>query len=186
MDSNLERAIIRTFKKVRESSKKLVDAEVCGLFINFYYAETESHGGLDTRDYGFTTNSEGIPIIYVIRPDRWYYHVIARDLHESLKELSSSDFYALWLRASFEDPKNEYCGDIIVKQVFKDYKGLDNGIHYDKYKIEKDVLDQMEAIQPIGNLSNVKKEAQENETSLRDALGNFEDFFILDEVSKNR
>jgi len=55
MEPKLERALIRTFKKYRETPN-IKPAELAGIFVNFCYSEFEIHAGLDTRHINIITD----------------------------------------------------------------------------------------------------------------------------------
>jgi hypothetical protein len=125
MDKKIENAIVRTFKKIREDPSLLdmynkngrrmkPNADAAGLFINFYYQETGSHGNLDSRDFLFK-REDGI--LTIVMEQKNYYGELSKIIYEELKGISLSAFYALWLRSNFEDPKNDLYGDSIVSSV---------------------------------------------------------------------
>jgi hypothetical protein len=124
MDIKLERALIRTYRKLREKPT-LTNAEIAGLFVNFYYAETSTHGGLDTRGFTIVRKDN---IVCIALSSRSSYFEQSASLYDELLDLKPSDFYALYLRASFEDPNNESYGDPALKCVL-------NVQEYLKYKV---------------------------------------------------
>lgn len=140
MDIKLERAIIRTFKKLREMydeynqlipSKLMSVNEMCGIFINFCYAEYGIHNGLNTSYINMMGSSMGWKIWFNDQ-SKYYRTEFSKLIDEALCEIDECEFYTLWLRASWEDPKNDTWTHPIVREALKDYKGI-QGTHYDQY-----------------------------------------------------
>ncbi len=130
MDTKLERALIRTYRKVREKPN-LTNSEIVGLFVNFYYAEYGIHGGLDTRGFTVTRKDDIICITMSSRPS---YYKVSKYLYDELNDIKPGEFYSLWLRASFEDPNKECYGDPALKCVISVDSFLkDRENHYTKY-----------------------------------------------------
>lgn len=140
MDIKLERAIIRTFKKLREmydengeyiKEKMLSPSEMCGIFVNFCYSEYGVHAGLNTTYINVYKLGPTWKIWF--NDKRQYYRTEFSNLiDEALSELQDYEFYSMWLRASFENPKDDTWSHPVVREAFKDYKGIQD-THYDKY-----------------------------------------------------
>jgi len=149
MDIKLERAIIRTFKKLREmydENGQLIPAklisvnEVCGLFINFCYAEYGVHTGLSTAYISMIGSNMGWKIWF--NDQKQYYRTEFSNLIEkALSEIEEHEFCSMWLRASFENPKEEGYIHPVVRKALKDYRGIQD-THYDRQRINQDVIDQ--------------------------------------------
>lgn len=113
MDIKLERALIRTYRKIRVNPK-LLNSEIAGLFVNFYYAECGIHGGLDTRGFTIVRHDD---IICIVMSTRSTWYEVSNTVYEELKNLTPADYYALYLRSSWEDPNNECYGEPATKCV---------------------------------------------------------------------
>jgi hypothetical protein len=125
MDDKLENAIIRTYKKLREKPK-LTDGELIGIFINYYYSETGLHGSLDTRHFRISKVDDIVCIISSGRAGFYYRTNMAEVVCRELREISTGQFHALWLRSNFEDPYNNRFFDPVVNTVISVSNFIDN------------------------------------------------------------
>jgi len=132
MEQKLEKALIRTYRKLKESPN-VKGSELIGLFINFYYSESNFHSGLFSNDfYAMRDSNLDIEIIYC--GTSHYRTPLYTQLQADMKDLKTSDYYALWLRASWESPKDEYYGDPIVRGLPSIQSILSQGIADGEYK----------------------------------------------------
>lgn len=148
MDIKLERAIIRTFKKLREmydengeyiKEKMLSPSEMCGIFVNFCYSEYGVHAGLNTTYINIYKPGPTWKIWF--NDKRQYYRTEFSNLiDEALSELQDHEFYSMWLRASFENPKDDTWSHPVVREALKNYKGIQD-THYDNYLYLKEVYE---------------------------------------------
>jgi hypothetical protein len=113
MDQKLEHALLRTYRKLREKPL-LTNAELVGVFVNYYYSENNVHSGLDTRGFSII-RKDGVVAIRLSKTSQYF--ELSTLLSNDLAELTEAQFYALWLRSSFEDPHNDFYGDEICKKV---------------------------------------------------------------------
>jgi len=129
MEKKLEDTLIRTYRKLRESPQ-IKGSELIGLFINFYYSETNSHSGLFTNDF-YATKDENLDIIIIYPGVSHYRSPLFTQLQADMANLKPADFYSLWLRSSWENPKEDHYGEPIVRKIpsvptggnWEDYKG---------------------------------------------------------------
>jgi hypothetical protein len=140
MDIKLERAIIRTFKKLREMydennqiipSKIMSVNEINGIFINFCYAEYGVHTGLNGSYISMIGSNMGYKIWFNDQ-NQCYRTEFSKLIETALSEVESHEFCSMWLRASWEDPKTDNWDHPIVREALKDYKGIQD-THYDQY-----------------------------------------------------
>lgn len=112
----VENAIIASYKKLRERPN-MPPKEFLGLFINYLYRGTNIHEGLSTQ-YDFSI---------FIQHNIWCIKIMSEGYHSyssSLKtyiapvlvNMTFSDFYALYLRSSFENPSNSTYENIDISQ----------------------------------------------------------------------
>ena len=127
MDIRIENVIIRTFKKMRESFERgesLSTMELAGLFVNFVYHEYGSHTGLDTRKINIYKTETGIWNICFNEQLTSYNPSICHVILDALSGIEPSQYYSMWLRASWEDPKTSSWEHPVIRNTFKDYKGI--------------------------------------------------------------
>lgn len=109
----VENALILTYYKMRQG-QTLRTEEIAGLFVNHYYQQKKIHHGIDTRCISIIKHDEKI-IVFQARESTWYSE--QSEIAEVLKTMTPSDFYALYLRASFEHPNKDAYDSNVVRNV---------------------------------------------------------------------
>ena len=84
------------------------------------------------------SGSEGWKI-WFNNKNQYYRTEFSKLVEEALNEVQDYEFYSMWLRSSFENPKEDGWSHPIVREALKEYKGISDSSHYDKYKEEQEV-----------------------------------------------
>jgi hypothetical protein len=106
ISQSLECALIRTLRKLR-SSPNLQDKEIIGLFVNFLYLEHSPAKKRFLTAAFYIRRIDGILTIGCKnQPYGMDKHIFL--VKEELEKMEPADFYLLYLKSSFEDPKEGY------------------------------------------------------------------------------
>lgn len=134
LDIKIEKAILNTYRKIREwesKQKHYSTREFIGLFVNYYNLEIATHSLVNTSLFNVYRN-QSLDNIMTIRINNINTYIPSGDIKSStlfikdqLDSITDYDFYLLWMRSVFDDPKNDkympYNSGNFVKGFILDY-----------------------------------------------------------------
>lgn len=116
MNPDIEKSLIMMYRQLRKKPD-LSNSDIIGLFINYYYQFTKTHGGLFTKAFCVVKWENIKTIRSQTKPPFHTYTKEEGEIKKALSSISNSTYFSLYLRSSFENPKDDDYGDSTIRGI---------------------------------------------------------------------